>query len=248
MLLMGAAEKDRYESPEMRFRDRRGREHYNNGRYAPRGGLEYNREPWSVDYDPYDSMDPYGNHFEIGTNATQYRENELRSPEMRYGTNYGSRVNSTDRNEYNRPVDTYDTYMSTQEMRPIGFGSDYDRSKSRNVIPIRPEYTAEGMPEHLTKQRAQEWVSGMKNSDGTNGGHWTMDQTKQVMKQRGIDCNEADFYAIMNAVYSDYSKVAKKYGLDNVDFYADIAKAWLEDDDAEDGKAVRYFGSIVKKH
>jgi hypothetical protein len=45
---------------------------------------------------------------------------------------------------------------------------------------------------------------------------------------------------------SDYGKVAKKYGVDKADFYADLAKAWLDDKDAVPGKAMIYYDCIVQ--
>ena len=55
-----------------------------------------------------------------------------------------------------------------------------------------------------------------------------------------------EFYAVLNAMYSDYSMVLKKYGMSSPEFYADMAKAWLCDKDAKAGKAKLYFEYIVK--
>ena len=41
----------------------------------------------------------------------------------------------------------------------------------------------------------------------------------------------------MNMMYSDYCQVAKRQSVDTPGFYADMAKAFLEDADAADGKA-----------
>ena len=81
---------------------------------------------------------------------------------------------------------------------------------------------------------------------GTHGPHWNMEQVKQVMEQREIDCDPVMFFAVLNAVYSDYYAVAKKHGVNKMDFYADLAKAWLEDEDAVEDKAGKYFQYIVK--
>lgn len=98
----------------------------------------------------------------------------------------------------------------------------------------------------LSRSMAVEWTRDMKNSDGTHGPHWNMEQVQQVMEQREIDCDPVKFFAVLNAVYSDYSAVAKKHGVNKMDFYADLAKAWLEDDDAVEDKAGKYFRYIVK--
>ena len=50
----------------------------------------------------------------------------------------------------------------------------------------------------------------------------------------------------MNAMYSDYCKVAKRYGVDRPEFFAEMAKAWLEDKDAVPNKAAMYYDCIVK--
>lgn len=98
----------------------------------------------------------------------------------------------------------------------------------------------------LSRSMAVEWTRDMENSDGTHGPHWNMEQVKQVMEQREIDCDPVMFFAVLNAVYSDYYAVAKKHGVNKMDFYADLAKAWLEDEDAVEDKAGKYFQYIVK--
>lgn len=105
---------------------------------------------------------------------------------------------------------------------------------------------ADGRAMKFDRETAEEWMGGIKNSDGTKGPHWTMAQTQQVMTQRGFDCDPVEFWAIMNAVYSDYCKVAKKHNVNTVDFYADMAKAWLHDSDAVPNKAAAYFAYVVK--
>lgn len=57
-------------------------------------------------------------------------------------------------------------------------------------------------------------------------------------------------YLAMNMVYSDYCKVAKKYGVDTPEFYADMAKAFLRDKDFDgkpEEKLYLYYKSIVEK-
>ena len=48
------------------------------------------------------------------------------------------------------------------------------------------------------------------------------------------------------ALYTDYCKVAKKYGVDKVDFWADLAKAFMRDKDAGEGKVKKYYEFIAK--
>lgn len=99
----------------------------------------------------------------------------------------------------------------------------------------------------FTKEMADEWSKHMDNEDGTRGAHWTLEQAKQVMAQRGIECDPVQFWAALNMVYSDYVKVAKKHGVgDKIDFYADMAKSFLCDKDAPEDKLARYYEYIVR--
>lgn len=51
----------------------------------------------------------------------------------------------------------------------------------------------------------------------------------------------------LNLIYSDFSPVAKKHGLGgSLDFYVDMAKAFMNDKDAAPGKLSNYYNSIVK--
>lgn len=112
-------------------------------------------------------------------------------------------------------------------------------------------YTSEhhgGKGHVLTHDMAEHWVSGLINEDGTRGAHWSFEQVKQIMTQKCISADPCEFYAVLNALYSDYCKVFQKYGVGgNMDFYLDMAKAWLDDKDAESGKVAIYYEYIVKR-
>lgn len=60
------------------------------------------------------------------------------------------------------------------------------------------------------------------------------------------DLNRLDFYATMNMMYSDYCKVAEKFGINGIDFYAEMAKAFLLDKDAGPHKLENYYWHVVK--
>lgn len=100
---------------------------------------------------------------------------------------------------------------------------------------------------HLSKDKAHEWVRSMEHEDGLKGQHWSYEQTIQVLKNKGYDINCAEWYAIMNAMHADYCEVAKMFGVDNIDFYAAMAKAWLCDEDAVEDKARQYLEHIAKR-
>jgi hypothetical protein len=101
----------------------------------------------------------------------------------------------------------------------------------------------------ITDDVAKRWVSRMKNTDGTMGEHWTMAQTTSVMQSKGVEhISEPLFYVVMNMLYSDYYKVAEKHGVANdIDFWVDMACAWLYDDDVHRNKTSLYYEHIVKK-
>lgn len=101
----------------------------------------------------------------------------------------------------------------------------------------------------MTKEMAEEWMMGLQNEDGTKGPHWSMDQAKQVMQQRGIQSDLVTFWAVLNMMYSDYCKIFKKHGVgDRVDFYADMASAWINDKDADrQKKTAAYYQYVVNQ-
>ena len=102
----------------------------------------------------------------------------------------------------------------------------------------------------FTKEDAEHWTAKMENEDGTTGPHWTMGQTDAVANVAGIHVDRPTFWACLNMMYSDYYSVATKYGLDQPEFYADLAKAFLMDKDAggpEEKMAGYYHGVVLSK-
>lgn len=98
----------------------------------------------------------------------------------------------------------------------------------------------------LDQRTAVEWVNRMENSDGSRGEHFTMEQTERLRKNKGWECDPIEFWVAMNAVWSDGAATAKKYGLDKPEYWAERAKEFLCDEDAETGKMARYYKYIVK--
>ena len=119
---------------------------------------------------------------------------------------------------------------------------------------MRDEYGAdEGKPGGtLTRTDAEAWVAALQNEDPAmpRGGKWTIDQVKPYAQKHGFRTDGAriyEFWAAMNAMYSDFGEMAKKYNAATPDFFADMAKAFLMDKDAVDGKIARYYKCVVKK-
>lgn len=188
-----------YGDTEARFRDRRGREHYDNGRYAPKS--EYPYFPYVPPIFRGDDMN------KIGFAA---------EPETEIKHDY--------RTDIVRP--------RADEMGHRTSDMKMGHAKSDMM---------------LTEEMAEEWMHGLHNEDGTKGPHWTKEQTKQVMNQKGIKVDPIHFWVAMNASYSDLCAIAKKHGINTVDFYTDYSVAfWLQDKDAVEDKLSAYFMSVVK--
>lgn len=94
--------------------------------------------------------------------------------------------------------------------------------------------------EGLDRMTAERWVRSM-------GGRWPMDETTAWARKMGMEDRATEFYAIMNAMWSDYGKTLAKHGADTPDVFACLAKDWLEDEDAVPNKAELYYRYIVQK-
>ena len=97
----------------------------------------------------------------------------------------------------------------------------------------------------MSREMADEWMHDLENEDGSRGAHWSYDQTSNLLSQKKYDCDPIEFYVAMNMLYSDYFKVAKKFNVNNTEFYADLAEAFLCDKDAADDKLIRYYECVV---
>lgn len=223
---------DPHANMENRFRDRRGREHYDDGRFAPmRSEMESGR--W---------LPPY---YDVEVNRYEYGA-QNRDGEGDRGS--GNRMTRND--------------PSAREgggnMRMIGFGRElYNDMRSDASVPnyregdrmtgSKPKKGGAKSSMGMDENTAREWTSQMENEDGTKGPHWNMEQTKKVMEQRNMTGDPVEFWVAMNMMYSDYCKVAKKLGVNSVDFYAEMAKAFLEDKDTGvPDKLSAYYENIVK--
>lgn len=183
-----------------KYQDRRGREHYENGRYAP-------KNEWEA--------------YIVGDKAednTRRTYTEYVPPQMnQIGFSSGEEV----RHDYGSRVEDKSTKSDMQR------GGATSSTKFNNTT-------------------AQEWMRRLKNTDGTTGAHWTMDEVKDIIRQKSLDCDPVELWATMNMMYSDYAKVAKRMNINNVDFYLGMALAFLNDADAVPDKLAAYYESVVK--
>jgi len=142
--------------------------------------------------------------------------------------------------------------------RQIGFGAQNTMGGMNTTKEIHNgmhdmhEYEG-GESEGFSRYTAEKWVKGMEPEDRQQprGGKWTPEMIRPIAQKYGIS-PESDrfweFYAVMNAIYSDTSMIAREYGITTPDYYAKLAKAWLEDRDAVPNKAEMYYRYVVKHH
>lgn len=90
--------------------------------------------------------------------------------------------------------------------------------------------------EHLTEDMAHKWVENMENKDGTKGAHWTIEQAKSHVGHHNL----ADFYAVLNMMYSDYYSPSF-----DTSTYVRLAEDWLNDPDVGAGKTLKYYYYVV---
>lgn len=89
---------------------------------------------------------------------------------------------------------------------------------------------------HFDEYMAKKAVAAMHNVDGTHGEHWTKEQTDRLADENGI-AHKCDWYYTLNMFWSDFSHI---FGND-VGMYVKLAKAYILDPDAEDGKVFKLY-------
>lgn len=217
-----------HDEPEMRRRrDSRGR--YMEDEDGPRmtyegnpGSNESAYRPWPEPHMPPYLDKPEGNMRDRNViNIRDYQDKRR----IGFGANEGE---GTDMRQYGRRYNPDRMHMHKQPSREMEYGYAQEDGK-------------------LTREEAEKWVEGMKSEDGKQGARWTFDQVRQYASNLGIQGEEAiEFFAVMNALSSDYGKVARKHGVDKVDFWADMAKAFIHDKDAVPDKVRVYYECIAK--
>lgn len=158
--------------------------------------------------------------------------------QTRYDEDYTPRYERERRyREPNRIGFDRDPYARRGGMRMTGGRSraDYDRGYGG--------YDNDG---GLSWEDAKDWMMHIRNGDGRTGPHWSIDQTNKLLEKKQLDCEAHEFWAAMNMLYSDYGDAAKKFGVDNADFFACMAEAFLDDDDAVEDKLAVYYDCIVE--
>ena len=202
---------------------RRGRDERNP--YGSRGGYVSSRRPRGRDRDMEDYGMPKGD----------YRRGGM--PPMRDYNDYDMRGDMIGR-------DYADYEMHDMRGRDYAdYGMDYGMRDYGEM-----EYGK------MSHKDIENWKRHLKNQDGTTGEHFKKEQVMQAARQIGVNpeenCNQHILGLVMNMRYSDYCAVAKKFGLDRPDFYAELAKAFLNDKDFEgepEEKVYLYYKCIAEQ-
>lgn len=184
-----------------------------------------------------------------GAGNDRYSEGE-NEREMRRRRDERGRYMEMDgrRNEMYGRSDRYDAY--DREMRGeqlIGFkreeatiGPDgrYNDRREGMVIPMN----AHGGQKQLTREEARKWMHEMKHTA------FEEEDAMRYARKMGLDDEEIfpSYWTVMNALVTDYEDVARKHGVHKPEFYADLAKAWICDEDAVENKAAMYYRYVVE--
>lgn len=103
---------------------------------------------------------------------------------------------------------------------------------------------------HFNEECALKAVSKMENEDGSRGEHWSLEETTSIANQYGINLkgekyNKYDWYVALNMIRSDYYRaVVTMTSSDHIKYFVELAKAWLNDKDIEEGKMWYYYEVI----
>lgn len=98
-----------------------------------------------------------------------------------------------------------------------------------------------GTDGHDNEYDVKSWVKHMRNVDGSTGAKWTMEQVEPFRMKHAPAMEKEGFWAAMNMMHSDYSAVAIAFSVDNPEFYASMARAFLADPDGGADKLQRYM-------
>lgn len=95
---------------------------------------------------------------------------------------------------------------------------------------------------HFSKTLACKAVSELEDSNGNKGGKYSLEEVNKIRRDYNINLNENDFYFVINMLYSDYSKLLNN----DLSLYVKMTCLFIEDEDAPEGKALKYYLSMRK--
>ena len=152
--------------------------------------------------------------------------------------------------------------MRRDEMRRIGFEMGEDEEPEMRYPMWPPMYEnhygeSHGKTEQMRgkgsgtrflsfdRKLADRWVEAMQEEAGKE--LWGREEVEKISRKYGMDdLDKNEFYAVFNAVYTDFCDVAKKWDVDKAEFFADLARAFIEDEDAVGDKVAAYYACVVR--
>lgn len=226
---------------ESRYRGRDGRWKAGRRRSKMDGGMD---EEWPEDARAYEARNEY-----------QPKPNNYGRVENRYKPEYPIAPRDERGGLYDGGnglgFGTRDRQYETRSHYDGGEGGRRQSAKVGGMMWMEPQ---EGEEMKLDRKTAEEWVRSMRNEDTARptGGRWSMEELKPMAQKMGISTDPEDeefleFWAMTNAMYSDYCTVAKKFNITSPEFYGMMAKAWMDDKDAMPNKTAMYYMCCVKK-
>lgn len=95
---------------------------------------------------------------------------------------------------------------------------------------------AEDVLYSMSADEAEEIVRRMRPS----GEHWSIDDVYSILDDNEMP-QDVDYYIVMNMMYNDYGRTFKTYGVDTVEFYLEMSRDFIEDEDGVNHKVEKYF-------
>ena len=191
-----------------------------------------------------DGRNPYGSRGGYVTSRSPRRDRGMDYGVPKGDYRRGGMPPMRDYNDYDMRRD----YGDMREYPDYGYGRDYAEYDDYAMNDYgKSEYGK------MSHEDIEKWKKHMKNQDGTMGEHFKKEQVHQAARQIGVNPEEYGehiFPLVMNMMYSDYCAVAKKFGLDRPDFYAELAKAFLNDKDfggEPEEKVFLYYKCIAEQ-
>lgn len=214
------------------------------------------RRDRGMDYE-YDRRDYRGGDYEYDSRRndraySQYQDERGRrdyesSGQSDMGYNYNDMRNRGRGRDGHYPMEQGSTYYPIEAMGTFSgyWGQpqeDYRGGRDMNYRDYRYDRNSDygdygDYGEKLTKEELEEWKHKLlKEVDEKDKHFFTKEQIGQKARQMGLemkDYNEEELVVATAMVYTDYCKTGKKYVGNNMDFYVEIARDWLEDKDSE---------------
>ena len=192
-----------------------------------------------------DGRNPYGSRGGYVTSRSPRRDRGMDYGVPKGDYRRGAMPPMRDYNDYDMRRD----YGDMRDYPDYGYGRDFAEYDDYAMNDYgKSEYGK------LSHEDIEKWKKHLQNQDGTMGEHFKKEQVHQAARQIGVNPeqygNEHIFGLVMNMMYADYCGVAKKFGLDRPDFYAEMAKAFLHDKDFSgnpEEKVYLYYKCIAEQ-